>query len=109
MCGDFVADNARPNILLIRQTKVFFGRNVAEHSGPVPPDLRRSDRAGYVIVAGSDVGDERTQRVKGSLETVPQLFVHVLPDTLHRDMTGTFNHHLDVMLPSTFGQLSERA
>src|SRR5271169_6335883 len=98
MCGDFVADDAGTNILFIWEAKVFLGRNVAEHRGPAPPDLRRSDRAGDVIVAGRDIGDERTQGVKGSLETVPQLFVHVLPDTLHRDMSGTFNHHLDVML-----------
>src|SRR5580704_14132514 len=109
MRGDFVADDACTNILFIRETKVFLGRNVAEHRGPVPTDLRRANRAGYVIVARSDVGDERTQGVKGSLQTLPQLFVHVLLNTLHRDMPGTFNHHLHVLLPSALRQLSESA
>src|ERR1700722_9249668 len=109
MRGDFVADDARPDILFIRQTKAFFGGYIAEHRCSEPPDLRRSYRAGDVVVARRDVGDERTQGVEGSLETVPQLFVHVLLDTLHRDMPGTFNHYLDVVLPSALCQLSESA
>ena len=39
MGGDFVADDARADILFIGQTKVFLGRHVAEHRGPVPADL----------------------------------------------------------------------
>ena len=38
-----------------------------------------------------------------------KLFVHILPDALHRYVTGTFDHHLYVMLPSAFCQLSQGA
>src|SRR5260370_30340605 len=109
MRGNFVTDDARTNILFIRKTKVFFGSDIAEHGCPVPSNLSSTDRARDVIVAGGDIGDERPQGVEGSLETVPKLFVHIFLDALHRYVTGTFDHHLYVMVPSAFCQLAECA
>src|SRR5579864_5124536 len=74
VCGDFVADDARTHILFVGKTEVFLGGYIAEHRCPVPSDLRRTDRAGDVIVTGCNVRRERPQGIEGSLETVSQLF-----------------------------------
>src|SRR5260370_28871389 len=109
MRSNFVTDDARTNIFFIWKTKVFLGSDIAEHRCPIPPNLGSTDPARDVIVTGGDVGDERAQRVEGSLKTVPKLFVRILLDTLHRYGTGTFNHHLYVMFPSPECPLAERA
>src|SRR2546426_4001282 len=106
--SDFVADDACTDVLFIWKTEVLLGSDVAEHRGPVPADLCRADRAGDVIVARSDVGDERTQCVEGRVEAMSQFLIHIFPNELHRYMTGTFDHYLHVMLPSAFCQLSQR-
>src|SRR5258705_7174889 len=80
----FVTDDARPDILFIGKAKVLFGSYVAEHRSSVPTDLCRADRAGDVIVTGSDVGHERSQRVERCFEALLQLFVHVFANALHR-------------------------
>ena len=72
MRGDFVADDASPDILFVWETEMFFRCYVAEHRRPVPADLRRADCTGNVIVAGSDVSHERAQGIEGRLETLAQ-------------------------------------
>src|ERR1700688_1553512 len=59
VCRDLVTDDACTDILFVGKTEVLFGSYVAEHCCPVPTDLCRADRAGDVIVTGSDVGHER--------------------------------------------------
>ena len=54
--GDFVGDDAVFDVFLVRQTEMFFRRDVAKHGAAVPADHGRADRAGDVIVAGRDVG-----------------------------------------------------
>jgi hypothetical protein len=109
MRGDFVTDDSRTNILFIWKAKVFFCCHVAEHRRSVPSNLSGAYCAGDVIVAGAMLVNQRTQGIEGSLETVPELFVSVLPNALHRDMPGTLNHHLYVMLPGARRQFSQRA
>ena len=54
--GDFVGDDAVFHVFLVRQTEMFFRRDVAKHGAAIPADHGRADRAGDVIVAGRDVG-----------------------------------------------------
>src|SRR5262245_36384052 len=46
--GDLVGDHTVFNVLLVRQTEMFFRRDVAKHRRPVPADHCRADRAGDV-------------------------------------------------------------
>ena len=86
MRGDFVTDDSRTNILFIRKAEVLFGCHIAQHRRSIPPDLGSAYCTGDVIVTGCDIGNKWTQSIEGRLETVPELFVCVLPDALHRDM-----------------------
>ncbi len=61
-----------------------------------------------MVVAGRDVGGQRTQRVERRLVTVVQLLVHVLPDQLHRHVARALDHHLHVVLPGDARQFAER-
>src|SRR5436190_6470048 len=104
MRRDLVGDNAVFDVFFIRQTEVFFRRDVAEHGRAVPANHGGADGGGDVIVAGRDVGGQRTQRVERSFVTGFELPIHVFFDQVHRDVTRAFDHHLTVVLPRDFGQ-----
>ena len=87
---------------------MLLGRDIAEHGGAIPADLRRADAAGDVVVAGRDVGRERAERVEGRLAADFELLFHVLLDLVHRHMAGALDHHLHVRLPGAVGELAER-
>ncbi len=59
---------------------MFLRRDVTQHGGAVPADLGGADGAGDVIVAGRDVGGQRTEGIERRLETVLELPIHVLLD-----------------------------
>ncbi|SSW71626.1 hypothetical protein AVE30378_04655 [Achromobacter veterisilvae] len=105
---DLVGDDAVLHILLVRQPQVFLGRDITEHGGAVPADQRGADAGGDVVVARSDVGGQRAQRVERRLVAVLQLQFHVLLDHLHRHVAGAFDHDLHVVLPCHLGQFAQR-
>ena len=86
---------------------MLFGRDVAEHRRAVPADHGGADGAGDVIVAGSDVGDERAERVEGRFVAKLVFFFHLQLDLIERDVAGTFDHRLHVVFPGFFGELAE--
>src|SRR6266487_2886775 len=104
--GDLVSDDTVLHVFLVRQTEMFFRRDVAKHGAPVPANHGRADRAGDVIVAGRDIGGERTEGVERRFVAPFELFLHVLPDHVHRDVAGTFVHYLHVLFPGALGQLA---
>src|SRR3954469_23619848 len=106
---NFVTDNARSNILFVRKTEVLLWSDVAQHRGPIPPDLGSTNCACDVIVTRGDVSDQRPERIEGSVKTMAMFLDHIFPDALHRYVAGTFNHHLYIMCPGAFRQLSECA
>ena len=87
--------------------EVLFGRDVAEHGGAVPADHGGADGGGDVVVAGSDVGDERPERVERRLVAELLFLLHLLFDLVHRNVAGAFDHHLNVVFPGLLGQLAE--
>ena len=87
--GDLVGDDAVLDVLLVRQAKVFLGRDVAEHRAAIPADHRRADAAGDVVVAGRDVGGERAERVERRFVTPLELFGHVFLDHVHGQLMAT--------------------
>src|SRR3954467_9726998 len=109
MGGNFVTDNSCSNIFFVRKAEVLLWSDVAQHRGPIPPDLGCTNCAGDVIVTRSDVSDQRPERIEGSVKTMFKFLVHIFPDALHGYVAGTFNHHLYIMCPGAFGQLSECA
>jgi len=107
MCGDFVADYAFANIILIWKTEMLLGGDVTKHCGAVPADLCRSNGTSDVIIAWSNIGDERSQSIKRCFEAMPQLLIHVFADALHGHVAGALDHHLYVVFPGSFCQFAE--
>ena len=87
---------------------MFLRRDVADHGRPMPSDLRATDSRRDMIVSGSDIGRQRAQRIERRSMTGILLFLHILMDLIHGDMTRTFDNHLYELLPSNFRQLAHR-
>ena len=62
---------------------------------------------GDVVVAGSDVGDERAERVEGRAVAELDFFVDLLFDLVERNVAGAFDHDLNIVLPGDAGQFAE--
>ena len=58
--GEFVGDNAGLYVVAIRKSEMLFRRDVAEHRAAEPADHRRADAGSDVVVAGRDVGRQRS-------------------------------------------------
>ncbi len=108
MGRDLVRDDAILDVLLIRQTEMLFRRDVTEHRRSIPADHRGADRACYVIVAGRDVRNQRAERVERRFIADLELLVDVLFDQVHRNVSRSLDHHLDVMFPGDLRELAER-
>ena len=105
--GDLVGDQAVAHILRIGQAQVLLGGHVAEHRRAVPAGHRRADGAGDVVVAGGNVGHERTEHVEGRLGALLHLLAHVELDLIHRHVARTLHHHLHVVLPGAARELTQ--
>src|SRR5690606_11433404 len=81
--GDLVGDDALADIVLVGQAEVFLGGDIAEHGGAVPADHGGADARGDVVVAGGDVGGERSEGVEGGFVAPFELFGHVFLDHMH--------------------------
>ena len=62
---------------------------------------------GDVVVARSDVGDQRAERVERRFVAELDFFFHLLLDLVHRDVAGAFDHHLHVVLPGDLRQFAQ--
>ena len=60
-----------------------------------------------MVVAGSDIGDQRAERVERRFVAELLLLVHLLLDLVERNVAGTFDHHLHVVLPGFAGQFAQ--
>ncbi len=108
MGGNFIGDDALLDVFAVGQAEVFFRRDVAEHGSAVPADHGRANRGGDVIVAGSDIGDQRSQSIEGRFVAHLFFFFDLQSDLIERDVSRTFDHDLHIVLPGFFGQFAER-
>ena len=60
-----------------------------------------------MVVAGRDVNHQRTQRVKRRFVAPFHFQVHLFFDLVHRNVAGTFDHHLNIMPPGLFRKFTE--
>ena len=86
---------------------MFFRGDITQHRRTVPTDHGRTNSRGNVIVAGRNVGGQRTQGIERCFFTDLQLLVHVFLDHVHRHMPRAFDHGLHVVLPGNFRQLAQ--
>lgn len=50
---------------------------------------------------------QRAERVERRSGAIDDLTIHVFPNFVHRNMSRTFDNHLNVVLPSDFRQFAE--
>src|SRR5579864_2176518 len=86
---------------------MLFGRDVAEHSRAVPADHSGADGRGDVVIAGRDVGDQWAERVEGRFVAQFDFLLDLLFDLIHRNVAGTFDHDLHIVLPGLFGKFTQ--
>ena len=105
--SDLVSDDTLLHIVPVRQSEMFLRGHIAEHGASEPANHRRTDTACDMVIAGSDVGCQRTQGIKRCFITMFELQIHVLFNQVHRDMSGSLNHDLAVVFPSDLRQFAE--
>ena len=105
--GNLVGDDAGAHILPIGQSEVLLGRHVAEHRRAEPANLRGPDGAGDVVVAGRDVGDQRSERVERGVVAGLDLALHILLDLVQGHVSGTFDEGLHILGPGASDQFAQ--
>mmetsp|Transcript_100350 Transcript_100350/g.239272 ORF Transcript_100350/g.239272 Transcript_100350/m.239272 type:complete len:257 (+) Transcript_100350:323-1093(+) len=103
--GDAVRDDARLDILAVRQPEVLLGGDVAQHGRPHGPDVGGPDGAGDVVVARRNVRGEGAQGVERRFMAPLQLLAHVLRDLVQGYVPRALVHHLHVLLPRSLREL----
>ena len=73
----------------------------------MPADHGRTNGAGDVIVAGSDVGNERPECVERRFVAPFHFLVDLLLNFVHGDVAGAFNHDLDIVFPGFFREFAK--
>src|SRR5450830_1222156 len=67
---DFVSDNAVFNVDFIRQTKVLFWCDIAQHGGTIPADLCCANTRRNVVVTWSNICRQWSERVERRFVTL---------------------------------------
>src|SRR6185436_5043221 len=87
---------------------MFLGSDVAEQRRTGESRQGSSDGRGDVVVPRGDVGDQGPQNIEGGLVADSLLHLNVHGDLIHRDMAGTLDHYLDILVPSPSSELPQR-
>ena len=105
--GDLVRDHALPHIFGVGQAQVLLGCDIASMSAPSIRSWRPQWRSRNVVVARRDVDDEGAERIERRIvaDLLHPANIHL--DLLHRDVSGPFNHDLDVARPGSPRQLAQ--
>ena len=72
----------------------------------IPADHRRADAAGDVVVAGRDVGGERSERVERRFTAPLELLRHVFLDHSHEHVARAFIHDSHTLGPGALGEFA---
>ena len=104
--GYLIGNDSCTYIFLIRQRKVLLRSYIAQHGGAKPSYLRSTNGTGNMVVAGSNIGNNRTKCVERSLVALVELALHILTYLMHGYMTRTFDECLHILVPSSEHKLA---
>ena len=99
--SDFVGNDSDSDVFSVGQREVFFRSDITQHGCAERTDVGSADGRSDVVIAGSDVRDERAESVERCFVTLLDLALHVFGNLLHGDVSRSFNECLDVVFPST--------
>ena len=103
---NLVSNHAILDVFFIGQSQVLFRGHLTQHRAAIPPDHRRADAAGDVVVAGRDVGGERSERVERRFAAPLELLDHVFLDHVHGHVARALVHHLHAFGPRAPGEFA---
>ena len=67
-----------------------------------------TDATRNVVVSRKNISDKRTKHIKRCAVTKSALQFHVVFNLIERNMTWSFDHHLNTFSPSSFSQFANR-
>ena len=92
----------------LRQADVFLRRHVAQHRRAGARRFGGADGAGDVVVAGEDVGHQRTEHVERRVVADPLLQLHVERDLIERHVARSLDHRLHAGIAGAVHELAQR-
>src|SRR5262249_59322567 len=100
---DFISDDPLTDVVLVGQTQVLFGGDVAKHGGAGLSRQRGPDRRGDVVVTWCDIGDQGTENIEWRfVADLPLLFdVHL--NQVHGNVSRSLDHDLAAVFPGFQG------
>ena len=107
MGSELVGHDSLTDVIALREAEVLLLRDVAEHSGTLMPYDRGTDSPCDVVVASTDVGDQRAEGVEGGFIAVEEFARHILGDEVHGDVPRSLDHHLHVVASSDTVEFAE--
>ena len=108
MSGNLVGDDTCAYIFFIRQGQMLLGSYVAQHGGTKPGYLCATYSTCNMVVARSNIGNNRPQRVERCLVALIKLALHILTYLMHRRMSGALNECLHILIPRPKHKLAHR-
>ena len=107
MGGNLAGNDALLYVVQVGQGQVLGGGYIAQEGRTVHGGNGTADGSRDVVVAGGDVGDQRSKHIEGGTHADGLLHLHVGSDLIHGHMAGAFHHDLHVLLPGALGQLAQ--
>ena len=105
--GDLGGHDALLYVFHIGQCQMLGGGHIAQEGRTAGGCHCAADGSGDVVVAGGDIGDQRSQHIEGCAHADALLHLHVGGDLIQGHMAGTLHHYLHVVRPCTLGQLAQ--
>ena len=94
---ELIGHDSLTDVIALGEAEVLLLRDVAEHGGTLMSDDRGTDSPRDVVVASTDVGDQRAEGIEGGFIAVEEFACHVLGDEVHGDVPRAFDHHLHMV------------
>ena len=107
MGSELIGHDSLTDVIALGEAEVLLLRDVAEHGGTLMPDDRGTDSPRDVVVASTDIGDQRAEGVEGGFIAVEEFARHILGDEVHGDVTRSLDHHLHVVASSDAIEFAE--
>ena len=88
---------------------MLFGRYITKKRRAIIGGCGAADSAGYVVVAGCNIGYQGTEDIKRRTVTNFLLNFHIILYLVERDVAGAFDHNLTAVVPCPLCKLTERS